>query len=71
MGFVGPGRNRLVAEMALELNQRGNIKCDDNHMTSRNGVFVAGDMTAGASLVVRAIEDGKQAAMSVVEYLCK
>ena len=69
MGFVGPGRNRLVAEMALELNQRGNIKCDENHMTSRDGVFVAGDMTAGASLVVRAIEDGKQAAMSVVEYL--
>jgi glutamate synthase (NADPH/NADH) small chain len=71
MGFVGPGRNRLVAEMALELNERGNIKCDENHMTSRAGVFVAGDMTAGASLVVRAIADGQDTAKSIVEYLSK
>ncbi len=69
MGFVGPGKNRLVAELGLELNERGNIKSDKNHMTSKSGVFVAGDMTAGASLVVRAIADGRDTALSVAEYL--
>jgi len=62
MGFMGPGRNGIVDELGLELDGRGFIKRVNGHMTSERGVFVAGDMTRGASLVVRAIRDGQEAA---------
>ena len=70
MGFVGPGRNALVGELGLQLDARGFLRRDENHMTSRRGIFVAGDMTQGASLVVRAMEDGKQTARGVAAFLC-
>ncbi len=69
MGFVGPGKNAYVAELGLELDQRGFIKRDADNMTSEAGVFVAGDMTQGASLVVRAIADGITAARNVNGFL--
>ncbi len=69
MGFVGPGRNRLVEQLDLELDSRGFVRKDDNGMTSTPGVFVAGDMYQGASLVVRAIQDGKETAQGVMRYL--
>ncbi|MBM4148473.1 MAG: glutamate synthase subunit beta [Lentisphaerae bacterium] len=69
MGFVGPGRNLLVEELGLKMDPRGFIARDDNRMTSSSGIFVAGDMTQGASLVVRAIEDGKCTARGVAAYL--
>jgi glutamate synthase (NADPH) small chain len=69
MGFVGPGPNRMVADLGLEVDQRGFIKHNDNHMTSRSGIFVAGDMSAGASLVVRAIRSGIEAGCGVMRYL--
>ena len=69
MGFVGPGRNRLVEEIKLETDRNGFIKRHEGNMTSEPGVFVAGDMTQGASLVVRAMADGRQAAKGVMAHL--
>jgi len=69
MGFAGPGRNRLVEERGLALDERGFVRRDADNMTSEPGVFVAGDMSRGASLVVHAIQDGKQAAAGIGRYL--
>lgn len=69
MGFVGPEKNRLVEEQGVELNERGNVKVDDMHMTGVEGVFAAGDMGLGQSLVVRAIADGRSAAEGIRKYL--
>jgi len=71
MGFVGPGKNRLIDELGIELDSRGNVEADANHMTNREGLFVAGDMTTGQSLVVRAIGDGRKAAYGIMAYLDK
>jgi len=70
MGFVGPEKNRLVEEQGIALDTRGNVKVDEKHMTSVAGVFAAGDMGLGQSLVVRAIADGRSAAEGIREYLC-
>ena len=69
MGFVGPEKNRLVEEQGIALDTRGNVKVDDRHMTSVEGVFAAGDMGLGQSLVVRAIADGRRAAQGIKGYL--
>jgi glutamate synthase (NADPH) small chain len=69
MGFSGPGRNQYVEELGLEMDNRGFIKRDSCNMTSEAGVFTAGDMTQGASLVVRAIADGITVARNVNRYL--
>ncbi|AGK97264.1 glutamate synthase subunit beta [Clostridium pasteurianum] len=69
MGFVHPQHEGLINALGLELDNRGNISADENHMTSVNGVFTAGDMRRGQSLVVWAINDGRQAAKAVDEYL--
>lgn len=71
MGFVGPGPNRLVEKLGITLGPRGFVERDENNMTSHPGIFVAGDMTQGASLVVRAIEDGKCVAQGVMRHLAK
>ncbi len=69
MGFVGPRSNRLFGELDVTLDARGNVARNERNMTSVPGVFVAGDMTNGASLVVRAIADGRRAADGVRDYL--
>ena len=69
MGFVHPVHEGLVKEFGLTLDGRGNVACDSKKMTSVDGVFVAGDMTRGQSLVVWAIAEGREAARSVDEYL--
>jgi glutamate synthase (NADPH/NADH) small chain len=69
MGFIGPGRTTMVEELGVELDRRGFVKRDENNMTNIPAVFVAGDMTRGASLVVRAIADGIQTAHGVMAYL--
>lgn len=69
MGFVGPARNDLDGFVKFERDPRGNILCDEHHMTSVDGVFSAGDMRSGQSLVVRAIEDGEEAAADILSYL--
>ncbi|MBW1797643.1 MAG: FAD-dependent oxidoreductase, partial [Deltaproteobacteria bacterium] len=68
-GFVGPGRNRLIDELEIALDKRGNVKSDERHMTSVEGLFVAGDMHQGQSLIVRAIADGRKAAYGIMKYL--
>jgi glutamate synthase (NADPH/NADH) small chain len=69
MGFTGPGKNRLVEDLGMERDARGNVKADARNMTSAEGIFVAGDMARGQSLVVRAIADGRRAADGMIHYL--
>ena len=71
MGFVHPVHEGMVKELGLDLDARENVSCDENKMTSVDGVFVAGDMTRGQSLVVWAIAEGREAARSVDQYLMK
>ncbi len=69
MGFLGPERNGLVAELGVQLTDRGNVWRNDDWMTSEKGVFAAGDMQRGQSLIVWAIADGRNAARAVDTYL--
>jgi glutamate synthase (NADPH/NADH) small chain len=69
MGFVGPERGGVIAELGLRLTDRGTVWRDDGWMTSEEGVFVAGDMQRGQSLIVWAIADGRHAARAVDRYL--
>jgi len=71
MGFVHVVHNGVVERLGLELDERGNIRIDENHMTSREGIFAAGDATLGASLVVRAINEGRQAAAGLDRWLLR
>jgi glutamate synthase (NADPH/NADH) small chain len=69
MGFTGPERNGLVSELGVKLTDRGNVWRDEQWMTSEKGVFTAGDMQRGQSLIVWAIADGRQAARAVDVHL--
>ncbi|MGH9172690.1 MAG: glutamate synthase subunit beta [Acidimicrobiales bacterium] len=69
MGFVGPERTGVVAELALDLDRRGNVAVGADFQTSAAGVFSCGDMTRGQSLVVWAIAEGRSAAAAVDRYL--
>ena len=69
MGFLGPEKPGMLEQLGVELNARGNVTCDKNWMTSVEGVFVAGDMQRGQSLIVWAIAEGRSAAKGVDEYL--
>jgi glutamate synthase (NADPH/NADH) small chain len=69
MGFLGPVRNGLLEELGVAFNERNAVQRDENYMTSQPGVFVAGDMTRGASLVVWAIWEGREAARGIHRYL--
>ena len=69
MGFVHVEHGPLVQKFDLPLDDRGNIIVDDNYMTGVPGVFAAGDSVMGASLVVRAIYQGRELARGVHEYL--
>ena len=69
LGFVGPERKGLVADLGLRLDDRGNVVTDGEKMTTVPGVFAAGDMVRGQSLVVWAIHEGRHAARGVDRYL--
>ena len=69
MGFLGPQRDGLVDQLGVELDERGNIKRDNDFQTSVPGVFVAGDAGRGQSLIVWAIAEGRSAARGVDSYL--
>jgi glutamate synthase (NADPH/NADH) small chain len=69
MGFTGPVKSRLLADLGIELDSRGNIATDGAHRTSVPGVFSAGDARRGASLIVWAIREGRDAAESINEWL--
>lgn len=71
MGFVHCTHEGIAEEFGLEFDPRGNIKVDNNFRTSREKVFAAGDATIGASLVVRAIFQGRNLARSVDNFLRK
>jgi glutamate synthase (NADPH/NADH) small chain len=68
MGFVSPEKAGLLDELGVEFDQRGNVKTDDERMTSVPGVFAAGDMRRGQSLVVWAINEGREAASGIERY---
>jgi glutamate synthase (NADPH) small chain len=68
IGFTGAEKGGLVEELKLDLDERGNIK-SSNYMTSQEGVFAAGDIRRGQSLVVWAISEGREAARSVDTWL--
>jgi glutamate synthase (NADPH/NADH) small chain len=69
MGFVGPEKKGLIEELAVGLDGRGNVKVDADKMTSIPGIFAAGDMSRGQSLIVWAIAEGREAARGVDKYL--
>ena len=69
MGFLGPVKNGMLESLGVQLDARGNVECDANHMTSVPGVFAAGDMRRGQSLVVWAISEGRKAARGIDKYL--
>ncbi|HKW18108.1 MAG TPA: glutamate synthase subunit beta [Terriglobales bacterium] len=71
MGFTGPVRTGMIEQLAVKLDARGNVETGTDYMSSVPGVFAAGDMRRGQSLVVWAIAEGRKAAASVDSYLSK
>lgn len=69
MGFLHPEHGGMLDQLGVELDGRGNVKVDDNKMTSIPGVFAGGDMVRGQSLVVWAIAEGRDVARGVDQYL--
>jgi len=69
MGFIHVEHNRLLQEFNMEFDKRGNIRTDVALMSSVAGVFAAGDACSGASLVVRAIYQGRAAARAINTFL--
>jgi glutamate synthase (NADPH) small chain len=71
MGFLGPVRKGIIEQLGVQLDHRGNVATDENYMSSVPGVFAAGDMRRGQSLVVWAISEGRKAAAGVDAYLMR
>ena len=69
MGFTGPEKQGMLQQLGIELTDRDNVARDKNWMTNIPGVFTAGDMQRGQSLIVWAIADGRSAARGIDTYL--
>jgi glutamate synthase (NADPH/NADH) small chain len=69
MGFLGPVRNGMIEQLGLAVDNRGNVAANAEYMTSVDGIFAAGDMRRGQSLVVWAISEGRKAAAAIDNYL--
>jgi glutamate synthase (NADPH/NADH) small chain len=69
IGFAGPVKQGPLEELSLVLDQRGIVATDESYMTSTDGIFAAGDMRRGQSLVVWAIAEGRKAATAIDSYL--
>ena len=69
MGFLGPEKDGLLGQLGVKFTERGNVWVDENWMTSALGVFSAGDMQRGQSLIVWAVAEGRQAARGMDRYL--
>ncbi len=69
MGFTGPVRAGMLDELGVAIDGRGNVTTNENYMSSVSGVFAAGDMRRGQSLVVWAIAEGRKAARGIDEFL--
>jgi len=69
LGFTGPDTTTLTKELGVELDARGNVKVDSDFATNVKGIYAAGDAMRGASLIVWAISDGREAARAVDTFL--
>ena len=69
LGFTGPVRKGMIEQLGVNLDARGNVATNGRYMSSVPGVFAAGDMRRGQSLVVWAISEGRASAQAVAEYL--
>jgi len=69
LGFVGPEKDSWLGQLGVALDERGNVARNDRYMSSVPGVFVAGDMGRGQSLIVWAIAEGRSCAAGVDDYL--
>ena len=69
LGFTGPEKSELLSQLEVEIDDRGNIKRDDDYATTSEGVYVCGDAGRGQSLIVWAIAEGRSAAAAVDRYL--
>ena len=69
LGFLHPEKDGMLDQLGVELDPRGNVTTAPNKMTSVPGVFAAGDMSRGQSLVVWALAEGREAARGIDEYL--
>ena len=69
IGFVHPERPGLLEKLGVEFDSRGNVKTDESYMSSIKGVFSAGDMRRGQSLIVWAIFEGRRAAHCIDKFL--
>jgi glutamate synthase (NADPH/NADH) small chain len=69
MGFLHVKHGKLIEELGVEYDPRGNIRCNPDYSTSAPGVFAAGDANTGASLIVRSIFHGREAAKGIDRYL--
>jgi glutamate synthase (NADPH/NADH) small chain len=69
MGFLHPEHKGMLEELGVEKDERGNVKCDAQYRTSVEGIYSAGDMRRGQSLVVWAISEGRECAREVDEFL--
>jgi glutamate synthase (NADPH/NADH) small chain len=69
LGFVGPEKSSWIDQLGVQIDPRGNIVRNDDYMSSTKGVFVAGDMGRGQSLIVWAIAEGRASAAAVDRYL--
>ncbi|MEC4677670.1 MAG: FAD-dependent oxidoreductase, partial [Nitrospirota bacterium] len=71
MGFTGSQKSGLLTNLEIKTNERGNVIVDEHRMTNIEGVFAAGDIKLGASLIVWAIYEGREAAKGIEAYLKK
>ena len=69
LGFVGPEKSSWIDQLGLQTDSRGNISRNDEYMSNLKGIFVAGDMGRGQSLIVWAIAEGRATASAVDHYL--
>ncbi len=69
MGFTGPEKGSWLDTLGVQFDARGNLVRDNNYASNVPGVFVAGDMGRGQSLIVWAIAEGRSAAAGVDRYL--
>ncbi len=69
MGFTGPVKQGLLDSLGVHYGARGNVEADHNFMTSKAGIFAAGDTKLGASLIVWAIAEGRKAATGIDAWL--
>ncbi len=69
LGFLGPAKEGMIAQLEIELDERGNVKSNAQYRTSKEKIFTTGDMRRGQSLVVWAISEGREVAYHVDQFL--